>query len=618
MEDKHKCVRKIIKPILFSLFVLAALSLPECMFRHFVEPGVFTETYVGRASFFFSAGWVLFFFALCVFVLPRKLGKVIFSVTTVCFSVLSLSECVYYEIFDQFFWLKSIGLAGEGLEYFDYAAKLIAPWMIISFVLTVVLTLAALFTWWAPNLHIKYRILILFAPVLILLGTHFSMQPEFYGDSADEWDVWRKPRIVYKNFNDVNKSIEIAGVYHFSYLNLYTALFPQGHNLSKDERYMADEYFALKGEPAKNQYSGLLKGKNVVAVMMESIDTWMINEETTPTLYKMMNNGIHFMNYNAPFFGSGFTFGSEFAFNTGFFTPVSASNASVFSKNTFPYSLARLFKEAGYHTNSFHFNSPEFYNRGIMHKSFGYEKYHSIADFGVEGVEKELDSNLMRNDALFEKMTEQTPFFNFFITYSAHLPYRGDSAKLALAKEYRPDLIDEEEDEEKNNIRVLAADTDEFFRLLLERLEEAGLLQDTVIIAYTDHFAYGVSSEEKLEEWKGDTLSYCVPAFIYNPGLKAKKILKPMMTIDWAPTIVNLFDLSAEARYLGSDALDLESDGFIYFETGAWMDNTTHYIPAEKSVWKEDLLYIEKQIRRMKKSIQINDMVILGDYYKKQ
>ncbi len=591
-----------------------ALLLPELIIRKFIGAGVFEEGYVSVATSSFTFGWVIFFLILCVFVLPCKIGKIIFSAAVIGFSVLSLSECVYYKIFEQFFWFKGIGLAGEGAEYFKYVTELIESWMIMYLVAIVFFMVLALVLWWSPKLKKIYGIFMIIVPIAVLCVTHISLDPERHNDSADEWDVWRKPRIVYKNFNDVNKSLEIAGVYQFGYLNLYTSLFPQGHNLSKDDRYIADEYFTLKGEPNKNNYTGILKGKNVVAVMMESIDTWMINRETTPTLYKMMKNGINFENYNAPFFGIGFTLSSEFAFNTGFFTPVSAGSASNFSKNTLPYALATLFKSEGYSVNSFHFNSPEFYNRGILHKSFGYEKYNSASDFGITGAEAELDSNLMKSDELYQKMTEKTPFFNFFITYSAHLPYKGESEKLTLAKEYRADLINENEDEEKNNAKILAADTDEFFRLLLERLENDGILDDTVIVAYTDHFAYGVSSDAKLSEWKGDTLSYCVPAFIYNTRLKAKKITKPMMTIDWAPTLVNLFDLSKEARYLGSDVLDPESEGLVYFETGAWLDQKMHYIPTEEH--NGDLVHIQQQTQKVKKSIQINDIVVLGDYYK--
>ncbi len=609
---------KIIKPYFFILLAVAAMLIPDLMLGKFLDAGVFKETYVAIATSLFSLGWVLFLVLFCCLILPKKVGKTVFALLTVGFYLLSLSECVYYKIFEQFFWLNSIGLAGEGADYLGYAIKMIEPEMIFFLVLTLGFMIAALFMWKRPNVGKKCRLIALLCPILLLVTTHICMQPELYGDSADEWDVWRKPRVVYKNFNDVNKSMEISGIYQFSYLNLYTTLFPQKHNVSKNDLSMADEYFTLQEKPVENKYSGLFKGKNVIAVMMESVDTWMIDKTHTPTLYKMMQNGIHFTNYNAPFFGVGFTLSSEFAFNTGFFTPVSAGSASNFSNNTFPYSLARLFKEAGYSTNSFHFNSPEFYNRGIMHKTFGYEKYNSAADFGIVGIEAELDSNLIKNDAFYQKMVEKKPFFNFFITYSSHLPYKGNSEKLSLAQTYRPDLIDEEEHIEKNNALLLAADTDEFFRILLERLEADGLLDDTIIVAYTDHFAYGISDNDLLAEWKGDNISYCVPAFIYGKGVKAKKVTKPMMTIDWAPTLVNLFGLSKEARYLGHDALNSAKDGLVYFETGAWMDETMHYIPKEDVPISTDQIYIQSQTQKVKKNIQINDIVVLGDYYKKK
>ncbi len=90
-----------------------------------------------------------------------------------------------------------------------------------------------------------------------------------------------------------------------------------------------------------------------------------------------------------------------------------------------------------------------------------------------------------------------------------------------------------------------------------------------------------------------------------------------MMTIDWAPTLVNLFGLSEEARYLGNDILDDSKDNLIYFETGAWMDETMHYIPEEELPESADMVYIQKQTQRVKTSLQINDIVVLGDYYQK-
>ncbi len=610
-----KYVLGVIKKYHFILYCILALVLPQICLSKLLAPGFFSEGYVKVMLKFFTAGWVCLITGFCVFVLPKRSGKITFGILSGLFIILSFSQYVYYKLFDQFFWLKSIMLAGEGADYLDHVLKIIDKRIIAFAILEVLFLALALIFWNKPSIAKKKRKWATIVPIIVLVCCHILMQPWLYGDAQNQWDVWKKPRVVYKNFNDINKCMEITGIYQFTFRDLFTTVFPfDGYG--EKEFKQVDEFFEEKGKPEKNKYSDLFKGKNVIAVMMESMDTWMIDKEHTPTLYNMMQHGINFTNYNAPFFGAGFTFGSEFAFNTGFFTPVSAISASNFSTNSFPYALARLFTQEGYTANSFHFNSPDFYNRGIMHKSFGYEKYNSVQDFGITGTDAELDTNMIKCDAIYEKMTEKAPFFNFVVTYSAHLPYTGNSKKLALAKEYYPELIGREENEELDNIRILTHDTDEFFRILLERLEADGLLDDTVIVAYTDHFAYGVSDEELLKEWKGETLSYTVPAFIYSKNMKLTKIDKPMMTIDWAPTIVNLFGLDAVGKYIGNDILAPDNDGFAYFETWGWLDDAMYYVPSKEEIQEADTVHIQNQNKRVRQSITVNDTIVLGDYYK--
>ena len=614
MKTFFKGVRDIFKNYYFIIFAALALILPDVMLKRLVYPGSFTESYVPVAAGFFTLGWVCLILFFCVFVLSKRWGRIIFLVLSVFFTVFSFSEYIYYKIFEQFFWLKSIALAGEGADYLDYVTKMIDASLLVCTLFAFVFMILAAACWKRPAMQMRVRCLLMIVPVLILSVVHICMQPEFHHDGMDQWDTWRKPRPVYENFNDVNRSFEVTGLYQFVYLNAYTAIFPH-EQYSEEDYAKVDAFFDEKGKMPVNDYTGLFEGKNVIAVMMESMDTWTIDKKTTPTLYHMMYNGINFSNYNAPLFGVGFTFSSEFAFNTGYFTPLSANSAAHFSRNEFPYALANLFKEAGYATNSFHFNDAGFYNRGIMHKAFGYEKYNALSDFGLAGVEAELDSNILKNEALYQKMTEKEPFFNFVITYSAHLPYTDDSAKLQLAKQYRPDLINRSIHQEKNNVQILAADTDAFFKQLLQRLEADGLLDNTVIVAYTDHFAYGVSDEQMLSMWKGNKLSYRVPAFIYAKGMKPKRVTKPMMTVDWAPTLVNLFGLKRDGGYLGSDVLDPENKGFAYFENWSWLDSKMYYNPSDETV--EETEYIQNQNQRVKDSMETNNIVVLGDYYKK-
>lgn len=612
-----KSIIKYAKKYHFILYCILTLVLPDICIKTLLFPGFFGEGYVKVVSTLFMASWVFLIIGICVFVLPKIWGKIVFSLLSLVFIILSFSQYIYFKIFDQFFWLKSIMLIGEGNDYFGYVEKQVDQRIIIFTACEILFLILSLVFWKKTKLSKKTKMYVAISPIALIGIIHLCMQPWFFGNSQKKWDVWKKPREVYKNFNDINKCFEISGIYQLTFRDTFNTAFPN-NAYGKKEFEEVDRFFEEKGVKEDNEYTGIFDGKNVIAVMMESMDTWLIDEENTPTLYKMMNSGINFKNYNAPFFGAGFTFGSEFAFNTGFFTPVSAISASNFSTNSFPYALARLFREKGYTANSFHFNSPEFYNRGIMHKSFGYEKYNCVGDFGLEGTEAELDSNMINCDGIYEKMTAQKPFFDFVITYSAHLPYIGDSPKLLLAKEIYPERVSENELEELNNIKILAHDTDEFFRILLEKLEADGLLDDTVIICYTDHFAYGISDDELLKEWKGEDLSYRVPAFIYSTKLSHKDVDKPMMTIDWAPTIANLFRLENDTRYIGNDVLDPKTDGFAYFETWGWLDNVMYYVPSKEEIYEGDTLHIQKQNDRVRQSITVNDTIVLGDYYKKR
>lgn len=596
------------------VLAVATLLLPDMLLRGLVGTSVFSSAYVETVSWIFTSLWILLVVFGCMFLLKKNVGRVVFLLFAGLSMVLSVCQYVYFGIFNQFFWLKGIMLAGEGSDYFGYAIKLLDTKLVIFLVLWTLLMIFTGVKWKAFLLPGKRWKLLGLVPVVGLLGMHIYMQPEVHNDRMDTWDSWNKPRVVYKRFNDVNKGFETTGFYQFTFYDAFKTLF--GGNVDESGFEQVNEYFEQKGAPVPNEYTAMMEGKNVIAVMMESMDTWLIDETYTPTLHHMMENGIHFTNYNAPFFGVGFTLSSEFAFNTGFYVPLASASASNFSTNYFPYSLAHLFDDKGYTAKSFHFNNAEFYNRGIMHKNYGYERYHSFMDYGMTSAEAQLDSNAILNDAIYQEMIEKTPFYNFVITYSAHLPYNKINTKLAAAMGKYPHLLDENVPSELNHAQILAADTDEFFRILIERLEQDGLLENTVIVGFTDHYAYGMADKTLLNSLKSEELSYRVPAFIYTPGMKPKEVDKPMMTIDLLPTLVNLFGLSTEGRYIGNDILDPGNPGFAYFENWSWLDEKMYFKPSAEEPVTDDMVYVQKQNQRVKESMEINDIVVKGDYYK--
>ena len=61
-----------------------------------------------------------------------------------------------------------------------------------------------------------------------------------------------------------------------------------------------NKYFYSKENKDKNAYTGKFEGKNLILVLLESVNELMINEEYFPTLYKMYNEGITFTNNYSP------------------------------------------------------------------------------------------------------------------------------------------------------------------------------------------------------------------------------------------------------------------------------------------------------------------------------
>lgn len=596
---------------------VAALLVPDITVRCALKTKLFDEPFNSIIPILFSLCWVSLVIYICRVILPRKAGRIVYVVFGAAFMTLAFSNYVYYQIFGQFFWLSSVGLVGEAGGYVKYAMGYVTLQLAAATVIDVALLALVYVNWDDPVRRSIKRSGKVVIPIIGIALLHLFMQPKVFGILEDDWDSWSKPRVVYKQFTDVNKSLNSSGLYQFVARDFWKSRFPTV-KYDETEYAQADEFFAEKNKKQENDYSGIFEGKNVIAVMMESMDDWLIDEKYTPTISYMMKNGINFADYYAPTFGSGYTFNSEYTFNTGFYTPRSAVTATNFSGNSYPYSMPNLFKNKGYRVNSYHYNNPEFYNRGIMHRSLGYEKYNSFTKLGMTVQDAENDSNATKGDEVYRAMTANEPFFDFLITYSGHIPYTYDDTKLSVAKRNHPELIDPSMDTETNNIRLLARDTDDFFRFLLERLNNDGLLENTVIVAFADHYAYGFSNETLLKKYShdaGSDILYKVPAFIYSYGTKPVRVEKTMKTADLMPTLINLFGLEDSRKYIGEDVFDDRYDGFVYFEDMSWYDGKEMHTPPDDGEKASETEYEKEQDARVEKMVDINDIVITGNYF---
>ncbi len=601
---------------LFLYTMALSLLLPDIVLRALsvdYAPGA-----LQMVPALFTLLWVAAIVLTAIGYLPRRWGKGLYLTIGIFFTAFMISGYIYFRIFNQFYWLDNIGMTGEAMDYTGYILSYVDIPLILAILFEIALLCVTVRFW--PGKPCKASGLWLLLPVLGLATLHtFMMTDAVALPKASNTDVVFVKN-VYRSFRDSGRCMQTAGAYQYVARNVARMVFPETEK-NNESLGLATEYFAERPMPSENGMTGALSGKNVIMVMMESMDDWMIDEKYTPTIHHMMENGIDFTEHFSCTFGTGYTFNTEFTANTGYHALHAGTPAAFLSENAYPYSLASQFRKNGYSARSFHFNSPAFYNRDKMHEAFGYEEYVSFSDY-MPKSEAQIDSKAIQNPDIYRAMVpdEGGPFFHFVITYSAHLPYTYEDEKLRSIKKEYPNFIDKSMDAELNHARILAHDTDEFFRVLLENLEKDGLLEDTVIIGFSDHFSYGLSRWEKLYRLGNVTTSDMLektPFFIYCKGFRGEKITKVTNSLDILPTVVNLFGLEKTPYWIGEDAFDPAYPGYAYFSGGAWYDGNLYCLPEDngESLSPDMQDYVRKMHKKFALREQINEAVLVTDYF---
>lgn len=354
------------------------------------------------------------------------------------------------------------------------------------------------------------------------------------------------------------------------------------------------------------------------------MDTWMLTKKTTPNLYNLRKHSIDFSNHYSIYTGGGSTFNSEFAVNTGFTTPISyIENVYSFSKNTFPYTMARLFKEQNYSVNAFHMNKGEFYSRDINYKSWGYDNYYGLQDIQKYNDERYvLDRELILNKTFYNKIfKQQGNFVNYIITYSPHTPFTTEKevGKILAEEKYGKGNIPKLSEEDC--AKMAASETDNMVGLLIQALKDNGLYDNTVIVAYADHYLYTLDDKSILDKYKetSNNLINHTPFFIWSSDLgQLTSISKVNMQMDILPTVLNLFGIDYNSNnYIGHDILSNDFKGYAFFSDYSWYDGKVYVenqqITNGKKMSKNKLDSMNNLISDV---IKKNDLTLKYDYFK--
>ena len=415
-------------------------------------------------------------------------------------------------------------------------------------------------------------------------------------------------------------------------------------NTNDSTKNNLNNYFINRNITQKNDMTGMFKGKNLIIILMESVnEISILNEEYFPTMSKLYNEGISFRNNLSPRNNCS-TGNNELTVLTSLFTINNTCTANTYANNGYFEAAFQMFKNEGYSANGFHDYTLKYYWRNKYMKNMGADKFYSVKDLGIpydDKYEEWPDDADMFKQAKKYYMTK-TPFFAYFASVSTHQTYNVAST---LGDKYRDKY--EKLGYSKTLARYLSKMQvwDEALAELLKELKDAGELDDTVIVLFGDHFPYGLTDKQVNEFLTKNNAGYTInrnstteknvdrtPLIIYNSASKPLIVDDYTSILDLLPTVLNLFDIEHDPRlYLGTDIFSEDHVSRTVFADGSWMDeNGFFYAPKsamtyvknpKKQYSKAELKEINSDISLRQKmsasAIKTNYFKYLGDGLKK-
>ena len=397
------------------------------------------------------------------------------------------------------------------------------------------------------------------------------------------------------------------------------------NNETKKTYKNLNNYFISQSITDKNEYTGIFEDKNVIFIMLESVGELIINEEYFPNFYKMYNEGWAWTNNYSPR-NSCATGNNEMSGMVSLYTIYNSCTANNYKNNTYFESVFNIFKNSGYQTSSMHNYTESYYYRSKIHKNMGSEVYYGVEDLGLDytWVYKEWPSDEEFIDEAMDillKSDEDKPFMTWLTTVTSHQPY-------GVSSEYGDLYLDKFKDAglPKDIQRYYSKLTvlDNALGLLLDRLESAGKLEDTVIVMYGDHYPYGLSKSnlgKVLDYDLDDYETERTPFVIYNSEMTAKKFEDYTSYMNIVPTVANLFNLDYDPRlYMGTDLLSDDYESLVVFADGSWKNELAYYNASTGNIkYYSDLEYTTEQVQAINEKVtlkmKMSNLAIKNNYF---
>ncbi len=603
------------------------------MFLYFwsMDEFMFTRC-ITVAAFGLGLGFLLAFISS---LFPPKAGKWINFALALILVVVYMAEYFIDDAFTNFMSFGTILAGGEGVatNYFDVVMTLLGRNLWRIFLVLIPIVAYAVFAK-VPETNWKQRGLVAVDGILLYVlafGVIYAAQIDvikltlaYNFDTAVRSFGLQMAFVLdtAQNSNMIPEDMDFEIMDGSEYQNEEATL-PEGyepvkpiviepHTMGLDFNTLAEnesnsnikslhQYVASLTPANTNAYTGMFEGKNLIFITAEAFTGAFVDPELTPTLYRLIHEGIYFSDYYQPGWGAG-TIGGEYSNVVGMM-PVNGQCMQEAAQQELLLTMGNQLQKQGYVSGAFHNNDYTYYSRHQTHTKLGYDIWMAWGNGMENGISRSWpQSDLEMVQYILPQYLEQNKPFNlYFMSVSGHANYSRSGNNMSRKNYSYVENLDYSEQLKC----YIAANLELEFALqyIVEQLEAAGIADDTVIVVSADHYPYGL---EKSSTWGNDETylnelfgEVCDSEFvrdqnnliIWSGCVEDMDIVvdAPTYSLDILPTLSNLFGLEYDSRLMvGRDVFSTE-EAIIFFggagswktELGTYSSRNGKFTPAE-------------------------------------
>lgn len=407
---------------------------------------------------------------------------------------------------------------------------------------------------------------------------------------------------LFSNYDPTNTTRYFSSIgYHvFDVYNVYKD--SQPYTLTKEEKEQINEFYSKKENLPNNEYAGIFKGKNLLVIQVESLESFVVNkeingQEITPVMNNLIKSGFYFPNIYEQV-NEGTSSDADLMINTSMF-PVRRGSTFFRYPNTLYNSLPSLLEQEGYDTEAIHPDKGSFWNYATGLKGIGFDKFTDYYSFNID---EEIGLGIS-DESYFKQVVPmlkdlKNPFYAFTVTLTNHGPFNLPKEKRVLS------LDDELDKSEIGGYLESVKYTDTQIGNFLNLLDKEGILDNTVVVIEGDHAGvhkYYNSSIESLsnpEYWFLDNGHRTVPFIIWSNDIQNPKTFETKGgQIDIMPSLLYLFGVDKENYIntaLGRNLFNTNKSFAVLTNLDIVSDNLTE---EEKEMYKNIADLSDKMIR---------------------